>query len=251
MEENTSSIVTTSALVESPPVSSSSSDCTSSSKSESSLHSSLGLGSDSGHHGESSHPSTPRTGSHYTADDHDSGILGELNSAQEDSFSSGSDSGFCHHHKKSYCSRCSTSVDSQRGRSQTLLNRRHSRASSVDRREIFNKYIQRSSEHSDSVRPYSSDDPELGSSPGNTEKDRNQEEFLVNPNTKVIKDDHDQDKTTTIETSKKEFRLVRLLFDPSASGPQLGIFIARQDQIDIGCHGYFVAHIMPNGLVKR
>ena len=43
----------------------------------------------------------------------------------------------------------------------SLLHRRHSRASSVDRREIFNKYIQRSGEHSDSVRPYSSDDPEL------------------------------------------------------------------------------------------
>ena len=86
----------------------------------------------------------------------------------------------------------------------SLLHRRHSRASSVDRREIFNKYIQRSGEHSDSVRPYSSDDPELicsqqsnsmqtGSNQNNSalenesgsslEKDRNQDEFLLDPNT--------------------------------------------------------------------
>ena len=90
----------------------------------------------------------------------------------------------------------------------SLLHRRHSRASSVDRREIFNKYIQRSGEHSDSVRPYSSDDPELicsqpesnsmqtSSNQNNTsnstienesgslsEKDRNQDEFLLDPNT--------------------------------------------------------------------
>ena len=93
----------------------------------------------------------------------------------------------------------------------SLLHRRHSRASSVDRREIFNKYIQRSGEHSDSVRPYSSDDPELicsqpdsgsnsmqnsssqnshsnilaenESSSSLSEKDRNQDEFLMDPNT--------------------------------------------------------------------
>ena len=79
----------------------------------------------------------------------------------------------------------------------SLLHRRHSRASSVDRREIFNKYIQRSGEHSDSVRPYSSDDPELIQNPttnnasnnatpvteAESEKDRNQDEFLMDPNT--------------------------------------------------------------------
>ena len=87
----------------------------------------------------------------------------------------------------------------------SLLHRKHSRASSVGRREIFNKYIQRSGEHSDSVRPYSSDDPKLicsqqstnsmqtGSNQNNSalenesgsssEKDRNQDEFLLDPNT--------------------------------------------------------------------
>ena len=70
-----------------------------------------------------------------------------------------------------------------------------------------------------------------------------------------------------IVNSKKEFRLVRLAFGNSCYSnfeqssnsrstsqgitSQLGIFIARQDQPDIGCHGYFVAHIVPDGLVKR
>ena len=58
-----------------------------------------------GHHESNtgSQPSTPRTGSHY---DRDSGILGESELCN-DSFSSGSDSGFCHHATKN-CSRCST-----------------------------------------------------------------------------------------------------------------------------------------------
>ena len=46
---------------------------------------------------------------------------------------------------------------------------------------------------------------------------------------------------------KKEFRLVRFHKDRE----HLGIFIARQNQTDIGCFGYFVVHIMPEGLVKR
>ena len=45
-------------------------------------------------------------------------------------------------------------------------------------REIFNKYIQRPGEHSDSVKPFVSDDPELC----HGEKDRNQDEFLMDPN---------------------------------------------------------------------
>ena len=103
----------------------------------------------------------------------------------------------------------------------SLLHRRHSRASSVDRREIFNKYIQRSGEHSDSVRPYSSDDPELIQNPttnnasnnatpvteAESEKDRNQDEFLMDPNTTTtaaaqvtvapIKSDHEANDYTT------------------------------------------------------
>ena len=107
-EESTTSSLVTTALVESPPHSAVGSVLSSNGSrvSESSLLacSSGCSGSDSGHHeSNSSHPSTPRTGSHY---DHDSGILGESELCN-DSFSSGSDSGFCHHDKKT-CSRCST-----------------------------------------------------------------------------------------------------------------------------------------------
>jgi len=327
-EESTTSSLVTTALVESPPHSGVGSVSSNGSRSESSLLAcgSGCSGSDSGHHESNtgSHPSTPRTGSHY---DRDSGILGESELCN-DSFSSGSDSGFCHHATKN-CSRCSTDdghaqdltelLDHEtketkpRGRRQiapgmSLLHRRHSRASSVDRREIFNKYIQRSGEHSDSVRPYSSDDPELICSQqsnsmqtssnqnnsnstienesGSSEKDRNQDEFLLDPNTTTpatsvqqvtvapIKSEHETNQDgefaagsgssgRCIVNSKKEFRLVRLAFGHSYSNcessnsrstqgtSQLGIFIARQDQPDIGCHGYFVAHIVPDGLVKR
>jgi hypothetical protein len=43
-----------------------------------------------------------------------------------------------------------------------FFHRRHnSRASSVDRREIFEKYVQEGSEHSSKILPYCNDDPEL------------------------------------------------------------------------------------------
>ena len=42
------------------------------------------------------------------------------------------------------------------------FSRRHnSRASSVDRREIFEKYVHEGNEHSNKILPYSNDDPEL------------------------------------------------------------------------------------------
>jgi hypothetical protein len=265
--------------VEPPPHSSGSSSSNSSSKSETSLHESSSLhlassnGSDSGHHeSNSSNPSTPRTGSHYT--DHDSGILGgelcEL--GEQDSFSSGSDSGFCLHHdnnssnkKLSYCSRCSQhnnedmvvasedketekkSPPASRGRrgKAGLLQRRHSRASSVDRREIFNKYIQRSGEHSDSVRPFSSDDPELC----HGEKDRNQDELILENHSTSSMKLKDNVEDSLEGGGRKEFRLVRLVNNGLES--HLGIFIAKKSQTDIGCHGFYVAHIMPDGLVMR
>lgn len=200
--------------------------------------------SDSGHHEEeeeeeeeSSPASTPRTGSsHFNHDDHDSGILGMIEQDQ-DSFSSSSDSGFCLKEKNSRSS-CSSSeaseelvmdlsFDKKRKEKPGLL-RRHSRASSVDRREIFNKYIQRT--ESDNVKPFTSDDPELV-----CQKDRNQDEFMFDPNTRQV-------------LEKKEFRLVRLA---NVGSEHLGIFIARKDHVDESNFGYFVAHIMPDGLVKR
>ena len=47
----------------------------------------------------------------------------------------------------------------ERGRTSRGVTRRHSRASSVDRREIFTKYVARGSEHSVSIHPYASHDP--------------------------------------------------------------------------------------------
>jgi hypothetical protein len=46
-----------------------------------------------------------------------------------------------------------------RGRTSRGVTRRHSRASSVDRREIFTKYVARGNEHSVSIHPYASHDP--------------------------------------------------------------------------------------------
>ena len=47
----------------------------------------------------------------------------------------------------------------ERGRTSRGVTRRHSRASSVDRREIFTKYVARGSEHSVAILPYASHDP--------------------------------------------------------------------------------------------
>jgi hypothetical protein len=74
------------------------------------------------------------------------------------------------------CSRCSIHSDgssldeakecdahqnylNERGRPSRGVTRRHSRASSVDRREIFTKYVARASEHSVAIHPFASHDP--------------------------------------------------------------------------------------------
>ena len=61
------------------------------------------------------------------------------------------------------------------------------------------------------------------------------------------------------DDGKKEFRLVRIKnveegFDAAAAaavGADLGIFIARSPQAEVGCPGYYVAHILQDGIVKR
>ena len=57
-----------------------------------------------------------------------------------------------------FCSSCRGRPPSHQG---TNLERRHSRASSVDRREIFKKYIANGSEHEENLRPFANDDPDL------------------------------------------------------------------------------------------
>ena len=59
------------------------------------------------------------------------------------------------------------------------------------------------------------------------------------------------------DDGKKEFRLVRIKnpegFPAAAAtvGADLGIFIARSPQVEVGCPGYYVAHILQDGIVKR
>ena len=59
------------------------------------------------------------------------------------------------------------------------------------------------------------------------------------------------------DDGKKEFRLVRIKnpegFPAAAAtvGADLGIFIARSPQLEVGCPGYYVAHILQDGIVKR
>ena len=263
--KSSSNQVTTSATIEAPPKSVSSNSSTSSSPRLTSDILPL-------------HGTNPVNGHH----DQDSGILNEAGS---DSLSSGSDSGFYHtvgsgsgsaggenapskaasasssagqsSPRYSVCSsRCSSSdsdgtvkVKSQGTETADIkrvgrfkkriaassaseakaIERRHSRASSVDRREIFKKYIQNataSSEHT----PYANDNPELL---GNT-----------NSNSRAKKP---AAATPKQQLHPKEFRLVRL---HNPQGSDLGIFIAR-NKGEADSSGYFVAYILPDGLVKR
>ena len=197
----------------------------------------------------SSQPSTPRSGSgnssltseRKTDFDGDSGFLNE---ALSDSLSSGgSDSGFYHasnFNQKSGKSKVSDegskdSDDSQRSYvtkskppkqkplrakkdgSNNTIKRRHSRASSVDRRDMFEKYVQKSGELSENIKPFDSGNSEL--------------------------------KMEIESSQQKEFRLVRLI--SLRKHFELDMFLARRHQTDIGCVGYFIVHILPDGLVKR
>ena len=55
------------------------------------------------------------------------------------------------------------------------------------------------------------------------------------------------------DDGKKEFRLVRIKNqeDFATGAADLGIFIARSPQAEVGCPCYYVAHILPDGIVKR
>ena len=119
----------------------------------------------------------------------------------------------------------------------TSIRRRHSRASSVDRRDIFRKYVQDTNELL--VRPYVCEDPELSRSKGTNREN-------VGPE---AKDD-------TCSSMKKEFRLVRItgqLWHNKENSflSNLGVFIARSFKNDIGCPGYFISHIVNECLVAR
>nr|XP_040580740.1 partitioning defective 3 homolog isoform X2 [Lepeophtheirus salmonis] len=185
--------------------------------------------------------------------DKDSGIANELGS---DSISSGSDSGF---HKLSSpinnkpCHCCyegpalkvnqSTETDPlltaspskppRSSRDRNKIERKHSRASSVDRREIFKKYINDINQLSHNIQLNDTEDPapsSIRSVKSDDEDDSVSGSAIMNP------------------TLKKEFRLVRLL---NVEQRTLGIFIARMEQQEVGCIGYYIAHINFDGIVHR
>ena len=95
------------------------------------------------------------------------------------------------------------------------VRRKHSRASSVDRREIFQKYISHESEHADNVKLYTGEKGDEGVG-GNT--------------------------------SSKHLRVVKLR---GVSTKTIGIILARVTLPELKCHGYQVITLMEEGLAKR
>ncbi len=138
--------------------------------------------------------------------------------------------------------------EAEEKKTSSSLERRHSRASSVDRREIFQKYIQNAGEHAEDLRPYANDDPDLLKQKQDVQTKSNRKRQQGVP----------AEGTNTASASRKEFRLVRLRI---AGESDLGVFVARSQLMQPeaavaaatngGCAGYFVACILPNGVVSR
>ena len=95
------------------------------------------------------------------------------------------------------------------------VRRKHSRASSVDRREIFQKYISHESEHADNVKLYTGEKGDEG---------------------------------VGGKTSSKHLRVVKLR---GVSTKTIGIILARVTLPELKCHGYQVITLMEEGLAKR
>ena len=95
------------------------------------------------------------------------------------------------------------------------VRRKHSRASSVDRREIFQKYISHESEHADNVKLYTGEKGDEGVG-GNT--------------------------------TSKHLRVVKLR---GVYTKTIGIILARVTLPELKCHGYQVITLMEEGLAKR
>lgn len=127
-----------------------------------------------------------------------------------------------------------------------LIARRHSRASSVDRREIFRKYINNSNEHSLDICPYVNEDPELIHELEGKVDDQDSKD-LAPSQTSDPKSFPSLPKCNA-KALEKEFRLIRL---KNRHQSDLGIFIARCQQPEIGFPGYYVAFILPRGFVQR
>jgi len=100
------------------------------------------------------------------------------------------------------------------------LRRKHSRASSVDRREIFEKYISNSSEHADNVRLYTGDNSS-------------------NSTTNIL---------SNINNNNKQLRVVKLR---GVSNKTIGVILAKISLPELKCDGYHVISLMEQGLAAR
>ncbi len=131
------------------------------------------------------------------------------------------------------------------------LSRRHSRASSVDRREIFTKYIARGNEHSDNIHPYENDDPELRCQPVMLDLKKETNDKIIS--TLIVP----REANKIRQSLKQDFFLVRLRWDQfdNEVGKTLGIFIALMKEVLLsdkqGFSAFFIAYIRKDGLVWR
>eukprot|EP00092_Neocalanus_flemingeri_P006642 GFUD01007166.1.p1 GENE.GFUD01007166.1~~GFUD01007166.1.p1 ORF type:complete len:727 (+),score=169.88 GFUD01007166.1:715-2895(+) len=177
-------------------------------------------------------------------DDEDSGILAE---ACSDDMSNSSDSGiyqgkFSHTHHRSISEDrlpyqqsfyvppsaihieavpVTLASDSQNTRhSGDKLSRKHSRASSVDRREIFQKYINIDNEHAETIKLFEDDSSEL----------------------------KQEGNDVLTKSGQKELRVVQLR---GVSSRKLGVIIAKVQLRDLNCVGYQVIYFLEGGTAKR
>ena len=176
-------------------------------------------------------------------EDGDSGILAEVCS---DSLSNSSDSGIYNEGRGRQSQQRSISED-RKGYHQSLyvapsaiqietvpltvhsedtcnatdkIVRKHSRASSVDRREIFQKYINIDNEHAENIKLFEDESSELKQE-GN----------------KVM-----------TKTGQKELRVVQLR---GVSSRKLGVIIAKVQLKDLNCAGYQVLYFTEGGTAER
>jgi len=176
-------------------------------------------------------------------DDEDSGILAEVCS---DDMSNSSDSGIYNQGKSSHTHHRSISEDRQPYQqsfyvppsaihieavpltvhseatrpSGDKIARKHSRASSVDRREIFQKYINIDNEHAENIKLFEDDSSEL----------------------------KQEGNDVLTKTGQKELRVVQLR---GVSSRKLGVIIAKVQLRDLNCAGYQVIYFLEGGTAKR
>jgi len=100
------------------------------------------------------------------------------------------------------------------------LSRKHSRASSVDRREIFQKYINIDNEHAENIKLFEDDSSEL----------------------------KQEGNDVLTKTGQKELRVVQLR---GVSSRKLGVIIAKVQLRDLNCAGYQVIYFLEGGTAKR